>query len=325
MTRPKPGFALPTRDGVGASCVNLPQVSLAGSQGGAWPTVLDFLAAHFHRIPRADWAARMTQGDVLDAVGKALAVSQVYLPGTKLYYFRQPPPELPVPFTETVLFQDEHLLVADKPHFLPVVPSGRYLQETLLVRLKRKLGLNDLVPLHRIDRDTAGLVLFSVNPASRGAYAALFRERHIAKQYEAIAPWRADLALPQVYRSRVVESEAFMQMTEIPGTPNAETHIALLATEGARASRLAPHLAFNLARYRLAPLTGYRHQLRVQMAALGIPILNDRIYPVLHPELALGEAPDYSRPLQLLAQSLAFEDPLTGALRTFESQLVLKI
>ena len=263
----------------------------------------------------------MTQGDVLDALGKALAVSQVYLPGTKLYYFRQPPPELPVPFTETVLFQDEHLLVADKPHFLPVVPSGRYLQETLLVRLKRKLGLNDLVPLHRIDRDTAGLVLFSVNPASRGAYAALFRERHIAKQYEAIAPWRADVALPQVYRSRVVESDAFMQMTETPGTPNAETHIALLTTEGARAPHLAPHLA----RYRLAPLTGYRHQLRVQMAALGIPILNDRIYPVLHPELALGEAPDYSRPLQLLAQSLAFEDPLTGALRTFESQLVLKI
>jgi len=255
----------------------------------------------------------MERGDVLDAQGVALHPDSAYQAHTKVYYYRSPPTELPIPLEETVLFQDEWIVVADKPHYLPVTPSGRYLQETLLVRLKRKLGIDTLSPAHRIDRDTAGLVLFTIQPHTRNAYQSLFRQKTVEKIYEAIAPFRSDLALPTVVHSRLVESDSFMQMHTTEGEPNAETGIALLEAQNDRAH------------YELRPVTGRKHQLRAQMSALGIPIINDRIYPHLYPELAMGEAPDYEHPLQLLAKSISFTDPITGQLRQFESLQCLKI
>ncbi len=296
LMTPSEPLMRPTRDGVGASCVALP--------AGTWPSLLDFLAQRFLGITRSEWQARMQRGDVTTEQGTALAPDAPYEPHRKVHYYRSLPPEPRIPFDEVVLFQDDHLLVADKPHFLPVTPSGRYLQETLLVRLKRKLGLDTLAPVHRIDRETAGLVLFSLRPHTRGAYQGVFRERAARKCYEAIAPWRADVVLPHTRRSRLVEAEHFMQMREVPGEPNAETAIELLEVQGP------------LARYALRPLTGLRHQLRVQMAGLGLPLLNDRIYPTLQPDEA---TPDLARPLQLLARSLAFTDPVTGEPRAFES------
>jgi len=196
------------------------------------------------------------------------------------------------------------LVVVDKPHFLPVMPSGKYLQETVLVRLKKKLGLNDLVPIHRIDRDTAGLVLFSTNPNTRDAYHALFRNRAIDKIYEAIAPWNPALAWPLKRESRIGVASHFMQQTEVPGPPNAVTHITPIEVAGA------------WARYQLKPVSGQRHQLRVHMAALGLPLLWDGMYPTLTPE---GSS-DFSKPLQLLAQSIAFTDPVSKKAMAFESQ-----
>jgi tRNA pseudouridine32 synthase / 23S rRNA pseudouridine746 synthase len=218
-----------------------------------------------------------------------------------------------------ILHQDAHLIVVDKPHFLPVTPSGKYLQETVLVRLKRKLGLNDLIPIHRIDRDTAGLVLFSVQPATRDAYQALFRDRAVQKTYEAIAPWRPDLTFPMTRHSRIVEDKSegrgFMTQTEVEASPNAPlnaplnalTHIQVLEIKG------------NFAQYQLKPVTGKRHQLRVHMHALGIPIQCDGIYPVLTPE---GQI-DYDNPLQLLAKSIEWVDPISGEVRRFESRRTL--
>ena len=201
--------------------------------------------------------------------------------------------------------------MVDKPHFLPVTPGGAYVQETLLVRLKRQLGSATLAPVHRLDRDTAGVMLFSKQPATRDCYQSLFRERRIDKRYEAIARRRPDLEFPVRQRSRLAESNAFMQMQEIAGEPNAETLITVLAVEGAAA------------RYGLQPLTGQKHQLRVHMAALGMPIFNDRIYPVLQPVPDPALAPDYRFPLRLVARSLAFIDPVSGAQRYFESARVL--
>ena len=183
------------------------------------------------------------------------------------------------------------------------------------MRLKRKLGLDDLVPIHRIDRDTAGLVLFSIQPATRDAYQALFRDRAVHKTYEAIAPWRADLTFPLTRHSRIVEEtrERFHDpdrsgsFTQRP--LNALTHIEVLEIKG------------NLARYQLSPVTGKRHQLRVHMNALGMPILGDGIYPVLTPE---GQI-DYDHPLQLLAKSIEWLDPITQTLRRFESQQSLHL
>ncbi|MNR82286.1 Ribosomal large subunit pseudouridine synthase A [compost metagenome] len=293
----------PSKDGVGPSSVALP--------AGSWPTVIAFLVEHFPAIAQEEWLTRMQRGDVIDAVGQALRADSPYQAHSKIYYYRSLPAEPRIPFDEVVLYQDDFVVAVDKPHFLPVTPAGRYLQETLLVRLKRSLGIDTLAPMHRIDRETAGLVLFTIQPQTRNLYQTLFRERSVSKQYEAIAPLRSDLALPATYRSRLVESEAFMKMCEVAGEPNAETAISLLETSGA------------YGRYLLQPVSGQKHQLRAHMAALGIPIVNDRIYPHLYPDE--GAAQDYSQPLQLLAKSIAYTDPLSGKLHQFHSRLSLKL
>ncbi len=286
---------VPMRDGVSASCVVLP------SAGGG--TLLDFLVQRLPVVSRAEWLKRMQAGEVVDGHGRAVSALRPFEPGLRLYYYRSLPSEPRLPFEETVLYRDEHLLVADKPHFMPVIPTGRYLHHTLLVRLKRRLVLDELSPLHRIDRDTAGLVLFSVQRATRGLYQGLFRDRQMTKHYEAVAPWRDDVPFPREHRSRLEESPQFFRMHEVPGEPNSWTRMELLEVAGA------------WARYRLSPITGKRHQLRVHMAALGLPLRNDAFYP----EVNDPPEGDFSRPLQLLAQSLEFTDPLTGELRRFES------
>jgi tRNA pseudouridine32 synthase / 23S rRNA pseudouridine746 synthase len=295
MARIRPN-APPMRDGVGASCVVLPS--------GSWPHLLAFLCARFPSVTRTEWQQRLDGGNVVDDQGHTAHATDPVQRGRRLYYYRNMAAEPHIPFEAQILWQDADLLVVDKPHFLPVMPSGKYLQETLLVRLKRQLGLESLTPIHRIDRDTAGLVLFSINPASRNAYHALFRDREVTKTYECIAPWNPALAWPLHRESRMAESTHFLQQTEVEGPVNAITDIAPLEVLG------------HWARYQLRPLTGQRHQLRVHMAALGLPLLFDGIYPTLTPE---GSS-DYARPLQLLAQSIAFTDPLSGQKRSFSSQ-----
>ena len=300
MTSPPRRFEPPTRHGVGASCVSLPAA-------GPGATLIDFLAQRFANVPRDVWTQRMAQGLVLDADGQPVAPQQPYPGRTWLYYYRELPDEPRIPFEASVLFQDAHLVVADKPHFLPVIPAGRFVQETLLVRLKRQLGLDTLAPIHRIDRETAGLVLFCVRPQERGVYHALFRQHEVSKHYEAIAPWRADLRLPLVHRSRIEPGTPFFRQHEVPGEPNSETRIELLETRGM------------LARYRLMPVSGKTHQLRVHMNALGLPIVGDLFYPHVLNSRAQQADDDYSRPLQLLARAIAFVDPVTGEQRRFES------
>jgi tRNA pseudouridine32 synthase/23S rRNA pseudouridine746 synthase len=274
---------------------------------GDWASLLDFLTHRFAAIDRAMWQQRLACGDVIDELGTPILGDQAYQPHQRIYYYREVPNEPHIPFEEVLLFEDAHLIVVDKPHFLPVVPSGHYLAETVLVRLKRKLGLDDLVPIHRIDRDTAGLVMFSKQPASRAAYSALFSQHRVQKTYEAIAPWRADLAFPLTRQSRIKPAGHFMLQQEVSGAPNAITHMDILEVRG------------ELARYQLKPGTGQRHQLRVHMLALGLPILGDGLYPTLTPEGQL----DYANPLRLLARQLTFTDPVGGMARQFESQRAL--
>lgn len=290
--RPNPP---PARDGLNPSCVVVPP--------GAATAALDFFDQRFAFIGREQWRARLAGGEIVDAQGAVLAPETPLRGGERLYYYRIIEDEPPVPFEEAVVWQDAHLLVADKPHFLPVIPSGKYARETLLVRLRHRFGLPHLSPIHRIDRDTAGLVLFSVDPRSRNAYQALFRERLVHKVYHAVAPWNPALAWPVQRASRIAEAGHFMQQCEVPGAPNAWTTIRPLEVRGAQAL------------YELQPLSGQRHQLRVHMAALGLPLQGDAIYPRLLPE----NRTDYSQPLQLLAKSLSFVDPLNHQLRQFQS------
>ena len=300
MTKLPAHGGLATRDGVSPSCVGLP--------AGDWPTFTDFLVQRFPAISRGVWLQRMAAGLVADEFGGLVTPERAYRGHIRLYYYRALQTEVRIPFEATVLYQDAHLVVADKPHFLPVTPSGSYLQETLLVRLKNQLGLSSLIPIHRIDRETAGLVLFCVLPAERDAYQALFRQHEIVKQYEAIAPWRAELRFPLRRQSRIVEGEPFFRQVEVLGEPNSETRVDVLQTQG------------GLARYALTPVTGKKHQLRVHMNALGIPILNDRMYPLVD-----TSPDDYDCPLQLLARSIAFVDPFTAQARRFDSSRCLLI
>lgn len=270
---------------------------------GAWATLLDGLSAHFPRIGRERWRDRFARGRVQDQGGRPLTADAAYRVGMEVRYFREVEHEPYVPFTETLIHVDEHLVVADKPHFLPVTPAGSYVRETLLARLQQRLGNPQLAPLHRIDRGTAGLVLFSAQPVTRAAYQGLFAGQRIKKRYEALAPAMPELVFPLLHRSRLVPGEPFFRMREVEGVVNAVTRMEVLEASGP------------VWRYALYPVTGRKHQLRVHMAALGAPIMNDDLYPMLREP----SGDDQNRPLKLLAQSLAFYDPLSGRERRFHS------
>src|SRR5688572_1706621 len=290
----------PGIDGLAASTLQLPP--------GAWPTVLDCLCERFPAVARAQWLERMARGRVVDSAGRAVTPETPYRVGLEVHYYREVPDEPAIPFDDVVLHDDADLLVADKPHFLPVAPTGVHAHETLLGRLIRRTGNHALAPLHRIDRETAGLVLFSTNPHTRARYQALFRERRIEKHYEAIAPALPGAEFPCVRSSRMVAGEPFFRMQEIEGPANSETRIDVIARGD------------ECWRYALTPVTGRKHQLRVHMAALGAPIANDAIYPsLLHRPTG-----DYSSPLQLLARQLSFIDPISGVERSFTSRFLLQ-
>lgn len=292
---------LPVRDGVAPSYLWLLETRAGG--------MLRFLAERFPDVPEAAWARRLARGEIVDARGAPLAADSQVRQGMRIWYYRElEQAETPIPFQERVLHQDAHLLVADKPHFLPTIPTGRFLHETLLVRLKKRFDLPHLVPIHRLDRETAGVVIFSHNPASRGAYQSMFQKRVVKKVYEALARPLAGSPMlgrefPFTYRSRMQDAEQFFVSAEVPGEPNSETLIELIERRGA------------VAHYRLHPHTGRKHQLRLHLSALGAPILNDAFYPVALP----CKGDDFSAPLQLLARAVAFEDPLSGQPRRFES------
>lgn len=291
---------LPVLDGVAPSRVYLP--------AGPWVLLRDFLVQRFPFVPAQVLLDRMARGEIVDGEGVAQYPDATYSPLRWLWYYREVPVEPLVPFDLPVLYRDEHLVVVDKPHFLASIPGGRHLKETALTRLRRALDLPQLSPLHRLDRDTAGVLVFCANPHARGAYQSLFQHRAVHKEYEAIAPVRPGLSLPSVYRSRLQSRAGQFVMEEVAGEPNSETRIELVQ----RCS--------GLGLYRLYPRTGRKHQLRVHMSAIGIPICNDAFYPVLR---EYADADDFSRPLRLLSRCVAFQDPYTGRMRRFESRRVL--
>jgi len=285
---------LPTVAGVGPSCRWL--------RAGPWKTVLDFFKEQYTQVDVETWITRMAKGEVMDETGRYVDPNTPYRVGACIFYYRELENEKVIPYVENVLYQDEHILVADKPHFLPVIPAGRFLHQTLLVRL-RKNHNPGLVPIHRLDRETAGVVLFSVNPRTRSRYTSLFRNRKVRKVYEALAPTLDAAWIPTTRRSRIVRGEPFFRMKEVSGEANSETHISPLLNLGRNSL------------YQLVPVTGKKHQLRLHLAALGIPIINDKLYPVM----SRSDDDDFSSPLKLLAKSLSFQDPLTGQQHYFES------
>lgn len=302
--RKPPAAPLPQRDGIDAVRVRLPE-----DPEGRWASVGAHLADRFGGAIGADRVAGMlAAGRFVGADGVAVRGSEPYTAGRCLWFHRDFAPEEPVPFPVGVVYRDERIVVADKPHFLATTPRGRHITETAVARLRRELELPALQPAHRLDRLTAGLVLFVVRPEDRGAYQTLFRDRLVRKEYEAVAPYDPELALPRTVRSRIVKERGVLAAREEAGEANSESRVELVEHRGP------------LGRYRLVPATGRTHQLRVHLNALGLPIVHDPLYPVV---VAEGAADDFSRPLQLLARVLEFTDPVGGEPRRFASGLRL--
>ncbi|MFD8689609.1 pseudouridine synthase [Streptomyces sp. NPDC059651] len=298
-----PPSPLPQRDGIDPVRVRLPE-----DPDRQWPTVRDHLLARFADAIGAARVDAMLAGGRFVSVGGAVTGDEPYAAGRYLWFHRDFAPEEPVPFPVGVVYRDEHLVIADKPHFLATTPRGRHITETAVARLRRELALPLLQPAHRLDRLTAGIVLFVVRPEERGAYQTLFRDRLVRKEYEAVAPYEPRLVLPRTVRSRIVKERGVIAAREEPGEPNSASRIELLEHRG------------GLGRYRLLPATGRTHQLRVHMNSLGLPIVHDPVYPVVEAE---GARDDFAHPLQLLARVLEFTDPVTGEPHRFESGLRL--
>lgn len=274
---------------------------------GRWNTVFECVCDHFPNVAADIWRERFARGRVHDIAGHQLAAAHPFRAGLTVRYFREVVDEPEIPFEETIVHVDDDLVVVDKPHFLPVAPTGRHVMHTLLTRLVHRFGNDDLVPLHRIDRETAGLVMFSSRRETRARFQSLFRERLITKRYEALAPPLEGFRFPIMRRTRIVAGEPFPLMCEVDGEPNSATRIDVLAR------------GEHFWRYSLDALTGRKHQLRVHMAALGAALLNDGYYPTLRH----ADPEAFDRPLKLLARSLHFDDPIDGRPRHFESTLRL--
>lgn len=288
----------------GASYLTLPRLDAPPA------TILAYLAERFPHIACDAWRHRMLAGAVTLADGHPVGPETSYAAGLVVQYYRAVTDEPPIPETERILFQNDHLLVADKPHFLPVVPAGPYVDECLLARLRRRTGCDAITPVHRLDRETAGLVLFALDPVTRPLYHRLFADNEISKEYVAVGERPGvegetmNVGEERMLSHRIVPGEPWFRMRVGEGVPNAATCATMIARIGRRGL------------FRLSPTTGRKHQLRVQMLAIGWPIVNDRFYPDVRPHNPY----DLVDPLQLVASSLAFTDPVSGERFMFESE-----
>lgn len=271
-------------------------------------TVLQFLQVRYAHVPAQRWLERVTAGEVHFEHGERVAPDTPYRRNCRVRYVKSQPQEPHIPFAVDVVYEDEHVVVASKPHFLPVVPGAEFVQESLVYRLRQRLQLPELTPAHRLDRDTAGLVLLCKQSAHRGLYQQLFQSRAVHKRYLAVVhlPSRADtdpvapslIAADTCWQHRLGPAAApapWFAMAVHAGPANATTWV-----------RACEPIAPQKALLCLEPVTGRKHQLRVQAAHMGYPLLHDRFYPHMQPK-----SPDnYAEPLQLLASELAFIDPI---------------
>lgn len=296
-----PPSPLPPRHGVDAQRIRMPQ-------HGPWLLLRDHLVERLTGLTADEVDRKLAAGEFVDAAGRSVPSDAPFVPRTAVWTHRDLPEEVVVPFSVEILHRDERLVVVDKPHFLATMPRGRHVVQSALARTRVQTGLDRLTPAHRLDRPTAGVLMFTTEQRWRGAYQSVFAEGRVHKEYLAVAPVRDDLELPLVRRTHVVKEHGRHQAHEVPGAePNAETLVELVDRAG------------GLGLYRLTPRTGRTHQLRCQLWGLGIPIVGDPLYPVerdVPPD-------DFSTPLQLLSAVLEFDDPVDGRRRRFETRRTL--
>lgn len=277
-------------------------------EDGSWATIREFLVDTEPRIEPSRIDEMFSSREIVDMHGP-LDIDAPYVRGEAVWFHRDLPVETIVPFDIPIVYRDDTLLVVDKPHFLPTIPRGGHILQTALVKLRLELDLPDLVPAHRLDRVTAGLVLFVVDPRARGAYQTLFQDRKVRKVYDAVAGVNPELEFPRTIVSRIIKDKYDFAAREVDGEPNAETLVELVESRN------------GLGRYRLSPTTGRTHQLRLHMNSLGLPIIGDDLYP--HPTDRAVD--DFTSPLRLLASELEFDDPISGLARRFITSRTLEL
>lgn len=317
MPYPKTTDQLPLIEGVCASKVYLPAKKTLKT---SYQTVFEYLADKFSHIEPSVWRERFYDGKIY---GKR---ALTYVPigindrydeyqNTTIYYYKEVKNEPIVPFDYQILFENERFLAVDKPHFLTISPAGRYVKQTLLSRLKKDTKNRQLSPIHRLDKETAGVVLFSKRTDDRKYYQTLFLDNHqshkIKKIYHAIAPINNAIKFPLTVELNLQRASPFYTMAVKDGKPNTKTHIRMIEVNH----------TIGMAKYELIPETGKLHQLRVHLAYLNMPIKNDPFYPTLNHK----KCDDFTSPLQLLAKSLSFIDPIDGSHYCFQSSKNLQI
>lgn len=296
-----PRSPLPRRHGLDAAWVRTPD---RGAEPKPWATMRDFLIDRIHPVPPAEIDRMLNAGEFVDAQGIPWPPDAPYRPHTFIWFHRVLRDEPEVPFEIPILHRDERIVVIDKPHFMATIPRGRHITQTVVVKLRAALDLPQLVPAHRLDRLTAGVLLLTTEPRWRAPYQSLFENRLVTKEYSALAGFREDLPLPHIRRSHIVKKRGELRAYEVPGRePNSETLIELAERTGA------------YAHYCLHPHTGRTHQLRLHLSALGIPIVGDPLYPEVLPD----DVDDFSTPLELIARRLSFADPIDGSARHYVS------
>jgi len=296
---------LPQRFGLDAARIRTPQPAAGAAP---WNTLREHLHERLTRVDNVRIDEMFVAGNYVDAAGNPIALDAPFVPDQVIWFHRDLPDEIQVPFDVELLHADERIVVVDKPHFMATIPRGQHILETVLVRVRAELDLPELAPAHRLDRATAGVLMLTTERRWRGSYQNVFRDRLAHKTYLAVAAHRDDLTLPTVVRSHIVKERGVLQAKEFDDRPpNSESLVEMVERRGERAL------------YRITPRTGRTHQIRLHMARLGIPIRSDPFYPVI------TDAPrdDFRAPLQLLAESLSFPDPIDGSDRRFDTRRVL--
>ena len=303
---PIPPSPLPPRHGVDAQRFRMPQA-------GPWTSLRDHLVERLSPgLDAGDVDRMLRAGEFVDASGTPVRPDAPFVAQSAVWAHRDLPAEVAHPEEPVVLHRDERIVVVDKPHDMATMPRGRHVVQSALARTRVLTGEHRLAPAHRLDRPTAGVLMFTTEQRWRGAYQRVFADGLAHKEYLAVAPVRAGLDLPLVRRTHLVKEHGTHQAHEVEGgEPNAETLVELLETATGRGAA-----GETLGLYRLTPRTGRTHQLRCQLDGLGIPIHDDPLYPVER-DVPLD---DFSTPLQLLAAVLAFDDPVDGRPRRFVTQ-----
>lgn len=294
-----PRSPLPQRHGLDAAWLRTPRIG--PGEVSPWVTMRDFL---MHRLPLPDLIAQMLEsGEFVDHAGRPWDGDEPYRSHMDVWFHRPLKPEMPVPFGIDILEVNDRFVVVDKPHFMATTPRGAHVQETALVKMRLALDLPELTPAHRLDRLTAGVLVFTARREFRGAYAGVFQSRKALKTYDALAPFDPAFEFPRRLVGRIEKARGSLQAELVPGEPNAETLVEVVKVRG------------GFAHYRLTPVTGKTHQLRLQMADLGLPILGDSLYPTIQQV----DPSDFSEPLQLIARNLSFVDPVDRERREYVS------